>query len=78
MGNRSPDVCSLCDRPIAGTPDHGFGGMHSYVGPGWVHGGGRERIPAHIACLDAGDSRDTWLRRTAIDYIRTHFEPGAH
>lgn len=48
-GNRPADVCALCDRAIDLTShDH-----HLYVGPGWVHGGGRENIPIHMTCASA-------------------------
>lgn len=48
-GNRPADVCGLCDRPIdLTTSDH-----HLYLGPGWVHGGGREHLPIHRTCADA-------------------------
>lgn len=48
-GNRPADVCALCDRAIdLTTTDH-----HLYLGPGWVHGGGRESIPTHMTCLNA-------------------------
>ena len=48
-GNRPADVCGLCDRPIdLATSDH-----HLYLGPGWVHGGGREQMPIHRTCSDA-------------------------
>lgn len=51
-GNRPADVCALCDGPIdlAATIDH-----HLYLGPGWVHGGGREYIPVHHSCLTIMD-----------------------
>jgi hypothetical protein len=47
-GNRPADVCALCDTPIAlrgPSADH-----HLYIGPGWVHGGGREYAPIHRTC----------------------------
>lgn len=48
-GNRPADVCGLCDTPIdLTTTDH-----HIYLGPGWVHGGGRENLPIHMSCADA-------------------------
>ena len=48
-GNRPADVCALCDRPIdLTTSDH-----HLYLGPGWVHGGGREHAPIHVTCSQA-------------------------
>jgi len=48
-GNRPADACALCDRPIDLTDsDH-----HLYLGPGWVHGGGREMIPIHVTCVQA-------------------------
>lgn len=48
-GNRPADVCALCDRPIdLTTTDH-----HIYLGPEWVHGGGRENAPIHRTCADA-------------------------
>ena len=46
-GNRPADVCALCDTAIdLTTSDH-----HLYLGPGWVHGGGREHIPVHYLCV---------------------------
>lgn len=48
-GNRPADVCALCDTaidPLSSPGDH-----HLYVGPGVVHGGGREYIPVHGSCL---------------------------
>lgn len=49
-GNRWPDVCALCDRAID-DPQHGWRGLHLYIGPGYVHGGGREHIPVHYGCI---------------------------
>lgn len=50
-GNRPADVCALCDSPIdLTTSDH-----HLYLGPGWVHGGGREYAPIHMTCSQAAD-----------------------
>jgi len=49
--NRWPDVCALCDRPIDMTAGHGWRGLHLYVGPGFVHGVGRENIPVHYGCI---------------------------
>jgi hypothetical protein len=48
-GNRPNDVCALCDRVID-DPNPGFIGLHKYLGPGWVHGGGREYIAVHWGC----------------------------
>ncbi len=48
-GNRPADVCGLCDRPIDLT-DHDH---HLYLGPGWVHGGGRENLPIHRSCPES-------------------------
>lgn len=62
-GNRPADVCALCDRPIEGVGQgpHGFAAPgsdhHRYVGPGWVHGGGRECIATHWSCLTADRGR---------------------
>lgn len=50
-GNRPNDVCGLCDRPITGG---GFASLHLYLGPGWVHGGGRESCPVHHGCAWLG------------------------
>jgi hypothetical protein len=49
-GNRWPDVCALCDRPID-LSKSGWLSLHLYVGRGVVHGGGRERIPVHHGCI---------------------------
>lgn len=54
-GRRPADVCALCDRPIDLTVRAGFAALHLYVGPGWVHGGGREEIPVHWACVALPD-----------------------
>jgi hypothetical protein len=48
-GNRPADMCALCDTPI--SPLSYPGDHHLYVGPGMVHGGGREHIPVHGSCL---------------------------
>jgi hypothetical protein len=47
-GNRPADVCALCDTPIDLTQRD----YHLYLGPGWVHGGGRENIPVHLSCAN--------------------------
>lgn len=49
-GNRPPDVCALCDRAIDLINGTGWLSRHRYLGPGWVHGGGREEIPVHHGC----------------------------
>lgn len=56
-GNRPPDVCALCDRPIDLTAI-GNTSLHLYVGAGMVHGGGRELIPVHYGCLVFDDWED--------------------
>lgn len=48
-GNRPADVCGLCDGPIDLTSTD----YHLYLGPGWVHGGGREHLPIHHTCANA-------------------------
>lgn len=65
-GNRPADVCALCDTPIDLThpTDH-----HLYIGPGWIHGGGRESIPVHITCINAGEPRDTLRREMARAWV---------
>lgn len=50
-GNRWPDVCALCDRAIDLSIRGGWRSLHRYLGPGWVHGGGRELIPVHHGCV---------------------------
>jgi hypothetical protein len=49
-GNRWPDACALCDRPIDLSAT-GYNGRHLFLGSGWVHGGGRECIPCHYGCV---------------------------
>ena len=49
-GNRPADVCALCDTAIDLTIQGGWESLHLYVGPGMVHGGGRENIPIHLGC----------------------------
>lgn len=51
-GNRPADVCALCDQAVDAA-DRKIANYHLYVGPGWVHGGGRETIPIHRLCADA-------------------------
>ena len=50
-GNRWPDVCAICDRPIDLSIRGGHVSLHLYVGRGYVHGGGREHIPVHHGCI---------------------------
>lgn len=50
-GNRPADVCALCDTPIDNLSIYGGSDHHLFVGPGVVHGGGREYIPVHGSCL---------------------------
>jgi hypothetical protein len=49
-GNRPNDVCALCDRAIENAYGGGYASLHLYLGPGWVHGGGRECIAIHHGC----------------------------
>ena len=53
-GNRPNDVCALCDTPITES-GYGYAGLHLYLGPGWVHGGGCESIAVHAGCAWLGD-----------------------
>lgn len=87
-GNRPADVCGLCDRPIVMTitrgdppyqatvPNYGSTGAHRYIGPGMVHGGGRENIPIHSFCgqLDHIYDDDSYLHNenwaSAFNYFR--------
>jgi hypothetical protein len=55
MSNRPDDVCALCDRPIDRKRSPvGYASLHRYLGPGWIHGGGRNYIAVHHGCAWLG------------------------
>jgi hypothetical protein len=72
-GNRPKDVCALCDRAIDPSLPGEYGRMHYYVGPGWVHGGGREYIATHYGCLTApGYPKDSPAYKIIHTYLKNH------
>ncbi len=78
--NRPQDVCALCDHAI--TADQM---LHLYLGPGWVHGGGRECIPVHWHCavLDQGDGDHGYPfalpgGQEVLNYVRRWLAPDLH
>lgn len=85
FGNRPIDVCALCDRPIT-KADHGYGGLHVYIGPGMCHGGARENLPVHVVCIGMGDGKydderdgyayeDSLMQEMHVAYYRNNLLP---